>query len=245
MVAAWCAGMNIPHQTLVVEKSISGNVQAQARKARYRLLEAWRVARNLQWLMTAHQGDDQIETVLMRLNRGAGVGGLASIRARQGHILRPLLGFRRAELRDFCRASKIPFADDPSNVDCRFDRARLRQGLAGFDLLDVDRLNRSVEALGQADEALNWATESIAVDQVRRDGDMLTLERTDLPAAILRRLLERMILSINENAEIPRGPSIDQALVQLLNGKTVTLGDCVVTGGDHWTVRRAPPRRAG
>jgi hypothetical protein len=52
-----------------------------------------------------------------------------------------------------------------------------------------------------------------------------------------------MISSINESAEIPRGPSIDQALVQLFDGKTVTLADCVVTGGNHWTVRRAPARK--
>ncbi len=143
-----------------------------------------------------------------------------------------MLGVRREELRAWCEAEDVPFFDDPSNVDERFDRARLRRRLAGLDLIDPARLDRSVEALAQADAALDWMADEIAAEHLGKDGEMLVLKRTDVPPAILRRLLQKMISSINESAEIPRGPSIDQALVQLFNGKTVTLGDCIVTGGE-------------
>jgi len=243
-VAGWCAAHGIAHATLRPDQPISGNLQSQARNARYALLEQWRADRGLDWLLTAHQADDQIETVIMRLNRGSGVGGLAAIRGRQGRVLRPLLDTRRAELRDYCAANVVPFIDDPSNADPRFDRARLRGQLAGFDVIDPARLNRSVEALAEADAALDWMVHRLMTDHVTAKGQALILDATELPAALLRRLVEKMIHSINESAEIPRGPSMDQALVQLFDGKTVTLGGCIVTGGDRWSVRRAPPRRS-
>jgi tRNA(Ile)-lysidine synthase len=53
-----------------------------------------------------------------------------------------------------------------------------------------------------------------------------------------------MVREMNEDAEIPRGPSVDQALVQLFDDRKVALADCILAGGKVWTVRRAPPRRS-
>jgi tRNA(Ile)-lysidine synthase len=175
MVADWCALHGVPHATLKPAGPISGSLQAQARAARYTLLEQWCVERGLDWLLTAHHADDQLETLLLRLGRGSGVGGLASVRARRGSILRPMLGMRRAELRAWCDAEDVPFFDDPSNADERFDRARLRGRLAGLDLIDPARLERSVEALAQADAALDWMTGEIAAQHLRKEGEMLVL----------------------------------------------------------------------
>lgn len=243
MVARWCVKHGVPHSILTIENRLSGNLQAAARAARYRLLDKWRIERGLNWLMTAHQADDQIETILLRLNRGAGVGGLASVRARRETLLRPLLGERRATLRAYCAAHGVSFVDDPSNVDERFDRARLRQALAGSDLVDPTGLARSVAALADADKALAWMVDRVAAESLTVDSGTAQLATTRLPPEILRRLLVRMIAAVNPEVEKPRGPSLDQALVQLLVGKTVALADCTVTGGAVWTVRRAPPRK--
>lgn len=242
MVGRWCAGEGVPHRILTIDGALAGNLQASARAARYRLLDGWQAARGLHWLMTGHQADDQIETMLLRLNRGAGVGGLACVRARRGALLRPLLGERRAALRAWCAAHAIPFVNDPSNEDDRFDRARLRRALGHHDLVDPAGLARSVAALADADAALAWMTARIAAETITLDDGTMRLAQTDLPAELLRRLLQHMIAAINPDAEKPRGPSLDQALVQLLAGKRVTLADCLVTGGTIWTVRRAPPR---
>lgn len=243
MVADRCAGQGIAHAILTVTAPITGNVQAQARAVRYALLEEWRAARSLDWLLTGHQADDQIETLLARLNRGAGVSGLASVRARRGAILRPMLTMRRAELRAYCEAEGVPFIDDPSNDDSRFDRVKLRKMLAGSDLFDPEGIGRSVEALGDAVAALDWMTDGLEAERIAAEGDALTLDPAGLPREIQRRLLLRMIEKTNPQAETPRGPSVDQALVQLFDGKTVSLADCVIAGGALWSVRRAPPRR--
>jgi len=244
MVAHWCAGQGVPHIIMTVTAPLRGNLQAAAREARYALLEGWRVEQGLSWLMTAHQGDDQVETLLLRFGRGSGVGGLASVRARRGHLLRPLLEERRATLRRYCEERRVPFVDDPSNSDERFDRVRLRQALEGRALVDLAGLARSAEALADAEAALAWMTDTLASDFLDLSDGQATLHRTDLPPEILRRLLLRMIAYLNPEAEKPRGPSLDQALVQLFDAKSVALADCIVKGGAAWTARRAPPRKS-
>ncbi|WP_443971035.1 tRNA lysidine(34) synthetase TilS [Sphingobium sp. CR28] len=244
MVRAFSERIGIPHVTLGPDQPITGSVQASARTVRYALLESWRGQADIDWLMTAHHGDDQIETVLMRLSRGAGVSGLAGIRAKRGTILRPLLGERRATLRAWCVARGVPFVDDPSNSDPRFDRARLRKLISDREIIDPTGVMRATGALAEANDALGWMEEHLFAAHVQEIGGVWTLERTDLPREMMRRLLLRMLMSTNGAAENPRGPSIDQAVVQLFQGKRVALADCIVTGGSTWTVRRAPPRRS-
>ncbi len=197
MVADWCAAHDVPHAVFGVASPIKTNIQAEARAARYALLEKWRKAHELGWLLTAHQADDQIETLILRLNRGSGVAGLASIRARRGPILRPLLGMRRAELRAFCEVQGVPFVDDPSNQDDLFDRVRLRKALAGTDFFAAEGVARSLDALDEAAEALDWMTDSLDAQSIRAESDALILDRTDLPRELLRRLVLRMIARAN------------------------------------------------
>src|SRR3546814_6847035 len=90
-------------------------------------------------IVTAHHADDQLETMIMRLNRSSGVGGLAGIRARNGTVLRPLLSWRRDDLTALALDADLPLVEDPSNSDIRFDRARLRSALKSQQILDPQR----------------------------------------------------------------------------------------------------------
>lgn len=244
MVADWCREKGIQHVTLRVTAPITGNLQATARERRYALLEPWQQERGLDWLMTGHQANDQLETLLLRLNRGSGISGLASVRARRGKLLRPLLGARRVALRRWCQERNVPFVDDPSNDDCRFDRVRMRRMLAENDLVDPAGLVRATEAIAEADNAISWMVERIAAESLDCVEGEATLNQTEYPAEFLRRLLGKMIDHLNPGSEKPRGPSIDQALVQLFAGRTVALADCIITGGSRWIARRAPPRKS-
>jgi tRNA(Ile)-lysidine synthase len=245
MVARHCAERGIRHATLRPEQPIAGSVQAQARTVRYRLLGGWMEARDLSWLMTAHHADDQMETVLMRLNRGSGVAGLSGIRARRDRVLRPLLRLRKADLHAHVVARAVPFVDDPSNADIRFDRARLRAELADADWINPAAAAVSAAALADADAALAWSVAELIARHVRRQDDRLILDRTDLPREYLRRILIDMMVQCTPEARIPRGESIDQAIIQLFHDRQVSIGACLATGGSTWTIRRAPPRRTG
>lgn len=244
MVACWCGPASISHAILSPPKPIAGSIQAAARQARYDLLHGWREERKIDWLLTAHHADDQLETLMMRLNRSSGVGGLAGVRARNGAVLRPLLGWRRAELAAIVDAHRLPHVDDPSNCDERFDRVVLRNRLKHVDWIDPLAVARSAAACADAEEALQWTVDGIAAGHMRHgeDGTVL-LDRHDFPREIRRRLLARMIALAEPDGSPPRGETLDQALVQLCRGKKAAVGRWLLTGGEIWTLRPAPPRR--
>lgn len=122
------AGIPLHVVSLDLEPPRGASVEAAAREARYAALAAELAAGER--LLTAHHRDDQLETVLIQLLRGAGVAGLAAMpaRARLGHgwQLRPLLGVDRAELRAYADRHGLEWHEDPMNEALRFDRGYLR-----------------------------------------------------------------------------------------------------------------------
>jgi len=109
------------------------NAQAAAREKRYEFLKE--VARNYgaPCLLTAHHADDQAETVLMRVIRGTGIGGLAGIRFRRKEdeleLIRPLLRITKCELLNYCKRNGVPYAVDSSNIDRHYFRNAVRLDL--------------------------------------------------------------------------------------------------------------------
>jgi len=234
-----CAGLGVPHAVLAADRAIAGNVQAQARALRYRLLAEWAETQGVAWLLTAHHADDQAETLLMRLQRGAGLAGLSGVRAINGAVLRPLLGWRRAELaRVVAEAGLVPVAD-PSNFDESYDRARLRRRLAEALWLDPAALARSAAALAEAEAALDWTAGRLLDERVRRDGDAILFDPAGLPAELRRRILLRLLAP----AAPPRGDALQRLIAALEAGGSATLAGMKCEGGPVWRLAPAPPRR--
>jgi tRNA(Ile)-lysidine synthase len=102
-------------------------VEARARRARYAALEALARETGAARIVTGHTRDDQVETVLLRLLRGAGRSGLAGMRACRGLLWRPLLAVTRADVRRFLAERGLDFAVDRSNADLRHVRNRVRR----------------------------------------------------------------------------------------------------------------------
>jgi tRNA(Ile)-lysidine synthase len=100
--------------------------EGAARAARYAALLAAADQDGWDWLATGHTQDDQAETVLLQLLRGAGPDGLAGMAVRSGRLLRPLLGVRREETRACCAALGVRWREDPTNQDQRFLRNAVR-----------------------------------------------------------------------------------------------------------------------
>ncbi|MFQ1064691.1 tRNA lysidine(34) synthetase TilS [Bordetella trematum] len=135
---ALCALLGLPFQVARVSVPADGSgIEAAARQARYAALAQMAGAAGVGHILLAHHRDDQAETVLLRLLRGAGVAGLAAMRAehrRDGLVyLRPWLDIGRDTLRDaaqaFARVSGWQAVDDPTNADPRYTRAAVRTAL--------------------------------------------------------------------------------------------------------------------
>ena len=248
MVRALCAELDIPHLTLSadwIEPPVT-NIQAEARALRYRLLNEWAIDRGLSAVATAHHADDQAETLLMRLARGAGVGGLGGTRARralseQVDLIRPLLGWRKADLAALVAEAGLDPVDDPSNRDPRHDRSRMREWLSRSDWADPARLALSASAIREADEALDWALAPLVSSRIKQDGSALLVEPFDLPRELKRRLLLAAFAELG--AVAPRGPDLIRALDALERGEIVTLAGLKLEGGTYWRLAMAPARR--
>jgi tRNA(Ile)-lysidine synthase len=238
-----CAARGIPHAVLTLDALDAGNVSAKARAARYAALNKWADSKGIDWLLTAHHADDQLETMIMRLNRGAGVTGLSGVRARQGRIVRPLLSWRRRELVALVVEAGIVAVDDPSNRDDRYDRARLRKSLAGSDWIDPLAVVESAAALADADAAIMWTVDALEAARVRVEEEQVLFDHSArLPAEYVRRLVLRCLRRIDPDCA-PRGAALSRLIVTLESGGTAAIGNILARGGKIWTFERAPPRR--
>lgn len=248
MVAGLCAERDIPHRVLACEVERKGNLQANARAARYAALARWVADRNLSALLTAHHLDDQAETLLMRLNRGAGVRGLAGMRPRVSvpgqpglPLLRPLLQWRKTELAAVVEAAGVRAAHDPSNRDPRFERATLRTRLRQAEWLDPAALAASAAHLAEADAALEWAAQREWCERVE-PGKAIAW-RPDAPRAVGLRVLQRILAALGSEGT-PRGPEIARLLNALEAGGVATLAGVRCDGSAlPWRFAPAPPRR--
>ncbi|MCL4220070.1 MAG: tRNA lysidine(34) synthetase TilS [Phycisphaerales bacterium] len=114
----------------VVVRGEVGNLEAVARRERYWALCQMAVERGLRFVATAHHADDQLETLLLRLCRGAGVHGMRGIAPRRSmgavEIIRPALGVRRRECEEFCARCGFAWRVDATNEDATLARAALR-----------------------------------------------------------------------------------------------------------------------
>lgn len=233
-------------------------LQEAARDARYRLLREACRERGILHLLVAHHADDQAETIAMRAARASGPDGLAGMAALvewpEVRLLRPLLSVRRARLTATLAARGIAWIDDPSNIDPRFERARLR--LAG-----VSDIAAPEEDLRRAGREVAAAEAGVTLVEARDDGglalDPEALEQ--LPPALRRQLLSRFVQSLGGGGHPPRRERLDRALVRLSGplergksgrGRDFTLSGCQIilrqaTGSRRlvWIVRPESGRK--
>ena len=244
--------LGVPHAIARVSVAPGGEgVQGEARRVRYAALGEWATAQALAGVLTAHHADDQAETLLMRLSRGSGLAGLTGIRPARPLdetnptgplLLRPLLGWRKAELETIVAASGIVPACDPSNHNPRFDRTAARSLLAQADWIDPRRLAASASHLADAEAALAAITLQRAGDAISQDDAGVTLRWTGI-RELDRRLLVHLLT--DRFAKRPDGPAVERAMTSLQRGETVTIADILARSeGPQWHFRAAPPRRS-
>ncbi|MBX3119560.1 MAG: tRNA lysidine(34) synthetase TilS [Fimbriimonadaceae bacterium] len=116
-------------------------LEEAGRRARYAFFEQASKQVDCSLVATAHNRTDHVETVLLNLTRGSGLAGLAGIPDQRGNIIRPLLPFSREEIREYCKEQGLWTAEDPSNTDISFARARMRLRV----LPELSAINAGVE----------------------------------------------------------------------------------------------------
>lgn len=217
------------------------NKQATLRERRYELLCRRCREKNINVLLLAHHLDDQAETFLLRLARGSGVDGLASMsRESMRHgvrLYRPLLEFPRARLRAYLEQENFTWLEDPSNKDESYARVRWRKLLESLSQegLDANRLAKTARSMARARTAL----EETSFAHLRRHARLMEAGYANFsrdllneaPDEIVLRSLSRLLMAVGGRFYAPRLSNLEHALESLrespcTNGKT--LGGCKI-----------------
>lgn len=213
-------------------------LEAAARAERYALLTAWCRQHRIAALATGHSRDDQAETLLLRLQRGSGIDGLAAMApetARDGiRLLRPLLDLGRAELAALVHRAGLRPVDDPMNHEPRFARVAVRRAIAELGL-DAEGLAATAGRLGRDRDAIAAVVERIA----RRAFDLSpwgvaridTTGLADEPAALVERAVGRLVRAVGGHHHPPRRDRLDRLTALLMAAPAAgfpgaTLGGC-------------------
>ncbi len=224
-----------------------GNLQAEARKARYGLMHDYCARYDIPAILVGHTQDDQAETVLMRLARGSGVDGLSAIpegRLGRDKILRPLLDEPRQDLRVWLSRQGMRWAEDPSNEDPRFDRVRARRILEHLDPLGLSakRLAETAAAMARAQEALRARAADAANILVRERLGLLEFDAAGL--AMIEeetrlRLMAHGLKCLSGEAYRPRLASLTSLIDRALDGQAGTLQGChLIPSGERLILTR-------
>ena len=264
--------LKVEHRTLRWRgRKPKTGIQEAARNARYRLLAAVAKETGASDIVTAHTLDDQAETVLFRMARGSGVAGLAGMRrvapvpvtgSTDVGLMRPLLCVSKARLIATLKAAKVPYAEDPSNLDPRFARPRLRALMPALaaEGLTAERLARLARRVERLDHAMWDAVERARFTLCHHpslDGRPVWVDPcafVDLSAEIRLRLLHLLIASVGTEGEPELGKleSLEATLVAeaalpnpVRRFRRTLAGALVTLTADRLTVERAPPRRTG
>jgi tRNA(Ile)-lysidine synthase len=189
-----------------IARQRKGNLEEVAREVRLDFLERTAQARNCHLIALGHHADDQAETFLLRLLRGAGTTGLAGMRMVNGSVVRPLLPFRRADLLAYLKSKKVAWREDESNLDQAFTRNRIRHHLLpvleGFNPNISSQLAGLCEQMRQDDDF--WAglvAQELARCGQWRDQDYI-LDRSlmlELAPALAGRVIRAALQQVRGN----------------------------------------------
>lgn len=239
-VAQWLSKRGIEHHILPYTGSWQeGNIQAQAREVRYRLMADFCTGRGILHLFTAHHQDDQLETYAMRRRRGSGVAGLSAMKpisAQHGvRILRPLLDIPKSALEAYLKTQQQPWIDDPSNDSPKYQRTSVRKELQSLFASQSAKRTEMLQAIAEAaQENAEWETKlaQAAVQLVSvfpwgeatlRWDSFLTL-----PDELRFRLLKSLLACISGNATLPRQETINALLRQLEKQRRTNCHGCAL-----------------
>jgi tRNA(Ile)-lysidine synthase len=221
---AFASSFDVPCKSIrvKVDRSRGTSLEAQARKSRYRVFK--QELHDGEVLLTAHHEDDQFETVLLQLLRGAGLPGLAAMPDLtpfgRGHLVRPLLPIPRAALEAWASDRNLLWIDDAMNADVRFDRVYLRRELVPLIKSRWPGSPRSVARtarhIAEAQKLLN----ALALADIERamEGESLSVKQLRALSTDRRRNALRFWIT-QRGAQVPNTARLDELAGPVLSAR--------------------------
>lgn len=164
--------IGIPLNVIQYTEKSTGNLEQALREFRYKEFEKERKAKGHEWIAVGHTLDDQAETMLMNMIRGAGLKGIGGITEKRGHIVRPLLAFEKQEILEFLKQIDKKFRIDKSNLDESLLRNKIRRRLIPLLARDYNpQIKSKLANLAKQVQATNIFVEQIVESTYNEIGE--------------------------------------------------------------------------
>jgi tRNA(Ile)-lysidine synthase len=224
---------------LTITKKISTSIQKNARDHRYKLMSNFCKKNKISSMMTAHHLDDQIENFYIRLSRGSGLYGLSSMKITDKNkdkinIVRPFLSNSKEVLVKIAKKIFKTFVKDPSNINDRFLRSRIRKLKYNLSKegLDQNRILKTIHNLGIAKDAIDFyvkQSEKRYIQNYKSKSQIDLKLFQEQPLEVIYRVMAALIKKKSKKDYPPRAKGIEHAIqsIQKKNFKKTTLGGFV------------------
>ena len=200
LVRDWCLEKAIPFflkkvQTQKLSKQSRSSIQMVAREERYGFFETLMAEHGYSATALAHHADDRVESLLMNLLRGTGFRGFQGMPSKRDDYIRPLLGFTKAEIRNYANAENVPFREDQSNAETYYQRNWVRLKLLPMlNAIDNDSFDKLLRFSERSEtERANyelWIRKLLDEIKTVNGISVEKLRSTEAPFTVLKELLE-------------------------------------------------------
>lgn len=212
-VRDWCRDREIPLKIgfgEVRQRASDDHLSLEeaAREMRYAFLEQAASELECDWIFTAHNAEDQLETQLLNLCRGSGLHGLCGIPPQRGQILRPMLSVSRSEILEYARQNEISYMEDHTNEEDEYARNRIRHHvlpvLKGINSSAVENAGNCAKLLRTDDEYLETEAQRLRIRITGEDGALRLKELEGVHEAISGRVLRQWCGQPLDNKSVQR-----------------------------------------
>ena len=235
----YCKERDVIFESMVIEKYGDDNFHNEARKIRYNFFDSIVKKYNAKYLMTAHHGDDLIETVLMRIVRGStlkGYSGFEKIVDNGSYkIVRPLVFITKEEAKEYDEKNNIPYATDKSNFKDKYTRNRYRMKVLPFlkeeDPLVHEKFLKFSETLQEYDSFINEEIKR-NINKVYIDGDIYLEEFLKLNKLIQKKIIYYVLEDVYKDNLMVINDKHVRLIMSLADSKKANAKICLPRGID-------------
>ncbi|MBA1340494.1 MAG: tRNA(Ile)-lysidine synthase [Pelagibacterales bacterium] len=238
----------IPLTILTNKKNFNNNIQGKAREIRYKFLLEFCKKKNIKHILTGHHSDDQIETFLIRLSRGSGVQGLSSMRSisklnKKITLSRPFLDLRKLDLTYVAKKTFGTIFKDPSNLDKKYLRTRIRQLKSSLEKSGVhhEQILKSIKNLASTSNTLNNYINKIYLSNVKKKKKKIIINCKNIfleTEEIQLKILSQALKNFSNSYYPPRSKKVINLLnsIRLKNKKKLTLFGCIIEKTSNYII---------
>ena len=227
--------LNVLKNDFVINK----NIQGQARKVRYKMLNAYCMKKKIKTILTGHNLDDQVETFFIRLSRGSGLTGLSSMKPlskldKKIDLYRPLLDVKKSSLIKISKKIFKKYIIDPSNKDTKFLRTKIRNLKKPLmkSGINYDQIIKSINNLASSREVLDQYLEEVFRDLIRVSKKQILIDYRQfkkLNLEVKMQVVNKCIKVLKKNYYNLRSKKVNFLLsaIEKQSFKKATLGGCL------------------